>query len=191
MARMARVVVPEYPHHVTQRGVRSMNVFFSDEDRLEYLRLMKEQCDRFGLHVLSYCLMDNHVHFVVVPEREESLARAIGEAHRLYTRMVNFRDGVRGFPVPGPVFFLPAGREISTGLHPLCGAQSGPRGGGHQARLGLSAGRAPATVWARRMSTPWSSAWIRKPNIPGCSRRLELASSSHEGRGRGRCPDPA
>lgn len=104
---MARVVVPEYPHHVTQRGVRSMNVFFSDEDRLEYLRLMREQCDRFGLHVLSYCLMDNHVHFVVVPAREESLARAIGEAHRLYTRMVNFRDGVRGFLFQGRFFSCP------------------------------------------------------------------------------------
>lgn len=107
MARMARVVVPGYPHHVTQRGVRSLDVFFSDEDRLEYLRLMREQCDRFGLHVVSYCLMDNHVHFVVVPEKEESLARAIGEAHRLYTRMVNFRDGVRGFLFQGRFFSCP------------------------------------------------------------------------------------
>jgi len=104
---MARVVVPEYPHHVTQRGVRSLNVFFSDEDRFAYLRLMREQCDRFGLHVLSYCLMDNHVHFIVVPERAESLARAIGEAHRLYTRMVNFRDGVRGFLFQGRFFSCP------------------------------------------------------------------------------------
>lgn len=107
MARMARVVVPGYPHHVTQRGVRSMDIFASDDDRLEYLRLMKEQCDRFGLHVLAYCLMDNHVHFVAVPEREESLARAIGEAHRLYTRMVNLRDGVRGFLFQGRFFSCP------------------------------------------------------------------------------------
>jgi putative transposase len=107
MARMARVVVPKYPHHITQRGVRSLNIFSSDEDRIEYLRLMREQCDRFGLHVISYCLMDNHVHFVAVPEREESLARAIGEAHRLYTRMVNFRDGVRGFLFQGRFFSCP------------------------------------------------------------------------------------
>lgn len=84
-----------------------MNVFFSDEDRLEYLHLMQQQCERFGLHILSYCLMDNHVHFVAVPEREESLARAIGEAHRLYTRMVNFRDGVRGFLFQGRFFSCP------------------------------------------------------------------------------------
>jgi len=84
-----------------------MDVFSSDEDRIEYLRLMKEQCDRFSLHFLSYCLMDNHVHFVVVPEREESIARAIGEAHRLYTRMVNFRDGVRGFLFQGRFFSCP------------------------------------------------------------------------------------
>lgn len=84
-----------------------MDVFFSDEDRVEYLRLMREQCDRFGLQVLSYCLMDNHVHFVVVPEREESLARAVGEAHRLYTRMINFRDNVRGFLFQGRFFSCP------------------------------------------------------------------------------------
>jgi len=96
MARIARVVLPGHPHHVTQRGVRSMRVFFDDEDRQEYVRLLGEQGERAGVEFLSWCLMPNHVHLVVVPGREESLARGIGEAHRLYTRMVNFREGVRG-----------------------------------------------------------------------------------------------
>jgi len=101
MARIGRVVLPDYPHHVTQRGVRSMRVFFSDKDRREYLRLMAEQAARHGLQVLSYCLMTNHVHLVVVPSSREALAGGIGEAHKRYTRYVNFRQGVRGYLFQG------------------------------------------------------------------------------------------
>ena len=96
MARMARVVVPGLPHHVTQRGVRSMRVFFSDGDREEYLSLLAAAGERFGLTFWAWCLMSNHVHFVSVPREEESLARTFGEAHRRYTRLVNFRQKVRG-----------------------------------------------------------------------------------------------
>jgi putative transposase len=45
--------------------------------------------------------MTNHVHLIAVPEREDSLARAIGEAHRRYTRMKNFAAGVRGYLFQG------------------------------------------------------------------------------------------
>ena len=88
MARLARVVLPGYPHHITQRGVRSMTIFFSHEDRKEYLRLQKKQGDRFGVKFIAYCLMTNHIHLVAIPEDEDGLSRAIGEAHRLYTRMI-------------------------------------------------------------------------------------------------------
>ena len=101
MARMKRVIVPGYPHHVVQRGVRSMDIFFEDEDREEYLRLLREQGDRFGVRFLSYCLMTNHVHLLAVPENADSLARAVGEAHRLYTRMINSREGVKGYLFQG------------------------------------------------------------------------------------------
>jgi putative transposase len=96
MARMARLVVPGLPHHVTQRGVRSMDVFDGDADFDLYIRLVREQADRFGVEFLAWCLMPNHVHLVCVPEREESLAHGIGEAHKRYTRAKNFREGVRG-----------------------------------------------------------------------------------------------
>lgn len=96
MARLARVVVPDLPHHVTQRGVRSQAVFWSDTDRAVYLDQMRQQSERYGLSILSWCLMTNHVHFVVVPDAINSLARAMGEAHRRYTRLINFREGVRG-----------------------------------------------------------------------------------------------
>lgn len=94
---MARVVVPGIPHHVTQRGVRRMETFFDDEDYEVYLRLMREWCDTAGVEIWAYCLMPNHVHLIAVPDSEESLARGIGEAHRRYTRHINFKKGWKGY----------------------------------------------------------------------------------------------
>jgi len=96
MPRIARVVVPGWAHHVVQRGVRSMRVFQSDEDRRLYLRLLHEESQKAGLDFIAWCLMDNHVHFLCVPTREDSLARAFKEGHRRYTRMVNLREGCTG-----------------------------------------------------------------------------------------------
>jgi len=73
-----------------------MTLFHTDEDRKAYLGLLAEFSDRFNLAIWAWCLMTNHVHRVAVPSHSESLARAIGEAHRRYTRRVNFKEGVRG-----------------------------------------------------------------------------------------------
>ena len=96
MARIARVVAPGLPHHVTQRGNRRLQTFFGDDDYQAYLELMSEWCAKYKVQVWAYCLMPNHVHLVAVPETKESLNLAIGEAHRRYTRRVNFREGWRG-----------------------------------------------------------------------------------------------
>ena len=97
MARIARVVVPGIAHHITQRGVRRMETFFNDEDYESYISLMGEWCRKSGIEVWAYCLMPNHIHLVAVPEREDSLARGIGEAHRRYTRYINFKKGWKGY----------------------------------------------------------------------------------------------
>ena len=96
MGRSARVVLPGVPHHVTQRGVRSMENFSSDEDRRAYLSLLNEHGAKAGLEFLSYCLMNNHIHLLVIPQHEKSLREGIGETHKRYSRMVNFREKVRG-----------------------------------------------------------------------------------------------
>lgn len=96
MARLARVVIPGVPHHITQRGNRRQPVFFSDDDYLAYLDLLTQWSRQAGMVVWAYCLMPNHVHIIAVPEREGSLHAALGEAHRRYSRRVNFREGWRG-----------------------------------------------------------------------------------------------
>ena len=96
MARFARVVVPHVPHHVTQRGNRRLETFFSDDDYRAYRALLAEHCAAAGVACWAYCLMPNHVHLILVPKDEDGLRRALGEAHRRYTRHVNLREGWRG-----------------------------------------------------------------------------------------------
>ncbi len=91
MARIARVVVPEIPHHITQRGNNRQDVFFTDEDRRLYLRTLADKSERFGLRILAYCLMTNHIHLVAVPMRPDSLAKAVGRTHFEYTQALNRR----------------------------------------------------------------------------------------------------
>jgi putative transposase len=97
MARLARAVAPGLPHHVTQRGNRRQTVFFSDDDYRAYQALVAEHCAAEGVAVWAYCLMPNHVHLILVPPDEAALRRALGEAHRRYTRRVNLREDWLGY----------------------------------------------------------------------------------------------
>ena len=81
MPRLARLVVPGLPHHVTQRGNRRQQTFFHDEDYAAYVELMAQWCGERGVEVWAYCLMPNHVHLIAVPRSEDALGRAVGEAH--------------------------------------------------------------------------------------------------------------
>jgi len=97
MARMARVVIPYIPHHVTQRGVRRLETFFDDEDYEMYLSLMHDWCLSSGIEIWAYCLMPNHVHLIAIPDSKEGLAHGVGEAHRRYTRYINFKKSWKGY----------------------------------------------------------------------------------------------
>jgi putative transposase len=97
MARIARVVAPGVPHHVTQRGNRRQQTFFTDEDYQAYLGLMSGWCAKYEVQIWAYCLMPNHVHLIAVPKTKDGLKLAIGGAHSRYTLRVNFRQGWRGY----------------------------------------------------------------------------------------------
>jgi putative transposase len=91
MARIARIVVPGLPHHVTQRGNRRERVFFEEGDYALYRDLLAAACRKSGVAVWAYCLMPNHMHLIMVPADATGLARALGETHRRYTAYVNAR----------------------------------------------------------------------------------------------------
>lgn len=73
-----------------------MQTFFEDADYRAYIALLAEWCRKCRIEVWAYCLMPNHVHLIAVPESEDALRLGIGETHRRYSRMINFRQNWRG-----------------------------------------------------------------------------------------------
>ena len=89
MPKLARVVAPGVPHHITQRGNRRAPIFKEPNDREVYMDLLGRSAERHSLRVWAYTLMTNHVHLVVVPEDESSLSSTIRDAHGGYATYFN------------------------------------------------------------------------------------------------------
>jgi putative transposase len=96
MARQSRIVVPDLPHHVAQRGNRRQPLFVEPGDYALYRDLMAERCRANAVACWAYCLMPNHVHLILVPASADGLAKAVGEAHRRFTAFANARARVTG-----------------------------------------------------------------------------------------------
>jgi putative transposase len=101
MPRLARLVVPDLPHHVTQRGNRRQDVFFGAQDYRAYRALIAESCARTSVRCLAWCLMPNHLHLILTPPAPDGLRRALGEAHRRYSRRVNEAHDWTGYLFQG------------------------------------------------------------------------------------------
>lgn len=96
MTRVARIVVPDIPHHVTQRGVQRQTTFHQPADYQAYLSMIAGACQRAGTRVWAYCLMPNHVHFVMVPSTPDGLRASLSAVHRKHAENINRRYGWQG-----------------------------------------------------------------------------------------------
>lgn len=85
MSRLSRVVAVGLPHHITQRGNYRQDVFIDDADRNQYLAWIRDYSIKYGLSILAYCLMRNHVHFIAIPFKEDSLAKTFNTVHMRYS----------------------------------------------------------------------------------------------------------
>lgn len=92
MARLARIVIPGIPHHVTQRGNRREQVFFEPADYRAYLDYLKIAAQKSNTSVIAYCLMPNHVHIILLPECADGLRATLADTHRRYTGRINARN---------------------------------------------------------------------------------------------------
>lgn len=92
MVRLARIVIPGLPHHVTQRGNRRETVFFNDADYEAYLDMLRNAVHKAKSEVWAWVLMPNHVHLIVVPADEDGLRASIANAHRRYAARINARN---------------------------------------------------------------------------------------------------
>jgi len=111
MPRSARIVLEGIAHHVTQRGNYRQSVFEDPEDRVKYLELIKEYSTKYGLKIYAYCLMSNHVHFIAVPEREDSLSMTFKYAHMRYSQYFNRKHHRTGHLWQGRFFSCPLDQE--------------------------------------------------------------------------------
>jgi len=107
MPRLPRAVFAGVPHHITQRGNRRSDVFFTDEDRVVYLDWLHEYCEKHNVDVLAYCLMTNHIHMVAVPNTPEGLQRVLKPLHMRYAQRVNRAQGWKGHLWQGRFFSSP------------------------------------------------------------------------------------
>lgn len=107
MPRIARTVFAGIPHHITQRGNRREDIFFSDEDRNKYLEWLHDYSQRHKVDVLAYCLMTNHVHLILVPRTESGLQDVLKPLHMRYAQYVNRNQGWKGHVWQGRYFSSP------------------------------------------------------------------------------------
>jgi putative transposase len=91
MARIARVIIPGLPHHVTQRGNGRQRVFYTDADYDLYKNLLAASCKKARVECWAWVLMPNHVHLILVPRDADGLRAALAPAHRAYAGIINAR----------------------------------------------------------------------------------------------------
>ena len=111
MPRIARIVLPNTPHHVTQRGNRRQKTFFNQSDYKVYLNLLFKWADYFQVNIDAYCLMPNHVHLILRPSNLTGMTNAMREIHRSYTLTINRRYGWQGCLWQGRFFSVPLDEE--------------------------------------------------------------------------------
>lgn len=107
MPRLPRTVFAGVPHHITQRGNRRDDVFFTDEDRETYLSWLKEYSNKHKVEILAYCLMTNHIHLIAVPTTVDGLQRMLKPLHMRYAQHINRAHEWNGHIWQGRFFSSP------------------------------------------------------------------------------------
>ena len=162
MPRNSRCVLPGTPYHITQRGNDRQRVFFLNSDRELYLDLLQRNLAYTHTRLLAFCLMADHIHAVVVPDRPDSLALLFRRVHGPYAQYVNTRSHHSGHLWQNRFYSCPLSFSHLTAT--LNYVEQNPcRAGLVERSRRTIAGRAP-----RYTSTKW----------PTCSRCSTLASSN-------------
>lgn len=104
MPRIARAVEIDFPHHITQRGNYCQDIFEDDRDRSKYLSLLGIESRRYGLQILAYCLMANHVHFIGMPKRYDSMGNVFKYLNMRYSQYFNRKKSINGHLFQGRFF---------------------------------------------------------------------------------------
>jgi putative transposase len=122
LPRTARLVIPDVPHHVVQRGNRQQRIFFTHGDCRCYVTMLASACAAQGVRCLAWCLMPNHVHLVLQPSAGGALRAVMSSVHTRYAQRINarerssghlFQDRFRSYPM-GEAHLMVAVRYIEN-----------------------------------------------------------------------------
>ena len=91
MPRRARSYIPDLPYHIVQRGNNREACFIEPENYLFYLELWKSISKRYGVSVHAYCLMTNHIHFLMSPQKSDSISTTMKVVGSRYAQYINLK----------------------------------------------------------------------------------------------------
>ena len=127
MPRKARVLVPNYPHHIVQRGHNRKAVFLTDQDYQYYLENLKEWKKELGIKLYAWCLMTNHIHIVAEPQDDamtlSTLMKRVNGRQAAYVNKLEGRSGslwegrYKASPIQKEAYLLACVRYIE--LNPI------------------------------------------------------------------------
>lgn len=107
MSRAPRIVIPGEPHHITQRGNRRGDLFFSTSDRERFVEWLGVASLKYGLSILAHCLMTNHIHLEAIPAEKESLHLTLKSVFTKYALRLNSQHDWTGYVVQNRYFSSP------------------------------------------------------------------------------------
>jgi putative transposase len=96
MPRMARVVLPGYPHHIVQRGHNRQVVFAQPNDYIYYLDTLQKWKSEYSVRVYAYCLMTNHIHLILESDNAAAIGQLMKRLAGRQTRYVNRQESRSG-----------------------------------------------------------------------------------------------
>ncbi|ABE48747.1 transposase [Methylobacillus flagellatus] len=126
MPRRPRIILPNFPQHIIQRGNNRSVCFYADEDYIKYLDWLKDYANETGCQIHAYVLMTNHVHLLVSSVKTEAISgmmKALGQRYvqyinRTYTRSGTLWEGrYKSCPTQAETYLLTCQRYIE--LNPV------------------------------------------------------------------------
>lgn len=96
MARQPRLILPNEPHLIIQRGNDNQVIFRDDEDHRRFLEWLRESAKFYRVAIHAYVLMPNHLHVLATPSDEDGLAAMMQKVGRLYVPWFNNKHGRSG-----------------------------------------------------------------------------------------------
>ncbi len=130
MPRNLRTIEPGFAHHITQRGVDRQKVFFTAADRNNYLALMQENLADTGVSVLAYCLMSNHVHWILGAGARELAGHPFAAGSRSLRPVPERATVANRAPVAKSIFLMRRRTDEVIERDALCGIEPGSGGSG-------------------------------------------------------------